>query len=682
MGSRLIVTFLIGSLYLSASHADETVYELEDYIVRVWHFEKEILEVPVDVVRVDRLAIDRSLASSVPDLLEAEANLFFTTVSSFTNVDIRGFGQGSGSRTLVLIDGQPLNPGDMGRINWELIPLDAIESIEVLKGGHNVLYGDKALSGVIKIETRRDSQSSLNIDGRVGSFGSSRGSISGGFRGERWSFRTGFSRSESGGFRDNSASETRGAYLTAGYSFLNGDDLDIRLALGESDYVYPGGLIYEDYRSSPKSSDKLGLEGSENRFATFTSRAEGVRDWGSWEILAGYDYGDVDYVFEPERYGSNEQDGFSFKPRVKLGEDEGILILGGDLLYDTLDYTSYLDGARDAVTSEADLDEWRVSPYFLLERKVAERVTLSGGARYEWVEYEVDAVSYDASQLSPVIVTNRGTFPNPNYKNPADVLEEGTFSETVRQEGGAAELSVNVRLSDSWSVFVGYDRVYRYPVFDERSAYQGFPLAEDVNSDLDAEEGDNYEVGLKFVGSRHEVYLTTFFFQMQNEIFFDPTVEGSNLDGMGLNVNLGPVDRYGADLLYRYDAVNWGASFQISHVATEMKAGEGKGNEVPLVPSIVTTSQIWWKPKDWLTLRAMHRFVGERYEGSDFQNEKRKIDDYQLIDLSAQLQVSPNCRVFVKVDNVFDELYAETAVLDVYYPGDGRYLELGVKLDF
>ena len=45
-------------------------------------------------------------------------------------------------------------------------------------------------------------------------------------------------------------------------------------------------------------------------------------------------------------------------------------------------------------------------------------------------------------------------------------------------------------------------------------------------------------------------------------------------------------------------------------------------------------------------------------------------------------QVAPNCRVFVKVDNIFDELYADTAVLDVYYPGNGRSFELGVKLDF
>jgi iron complex outermembrane receptor protein len=309
-------------------------------------------------------------------------------------------------------------------------------------------------------------------------------------------------------------------------------------------------------------------------------------------------------------------------------------------------------------------------------------LTVSGGVRYEWVRYEVDSVSYDRSQLSPVIVTNRGTFPNPNFKTPADVTDEGTFSERIRQEGIAAELSVNFRLNEQWSVFAGFDRTYRYPVFDERASYQGFPLAEDINGSLDAEKGNNYEAGMKYIGRQHELYVTTFLLKMENEIFFDPTISGSNSAATGLNVNLGPVDRYGLDMLYRYNAEDWGASFQVGYVSTEMQTGVGRGEEVPLVPHGVSTSKVWWAPKDWLRLQATHRYVGERFQGSDFLNERRTVEAYQLVDLSADFQVSPDCRFFIRVDNLFDELYAETAVVDVYYPGNGRSFELGVKLDF
>ncbi|MFU8847656.1 MAG: TonB-dependent receptor [Opitutales bacterium] len=658
------------------------MYALEEALVRAWHFEKEVLDLPVDVLRVDRNAIDRSLASSVPDLLESEANLYFTTMSGFTNVDMRGFGENSGLRTLVLIDGQPLNPGDMGRINWELIPLHAIESIEVLKGGQNVLYGDKALTGVIKIETRRSGAPGLNLEGRAGSFGSSRGALSGNFGDGAWRFRAGATRSRSEGYRENAASETRDAYLSFGYSFANGDDLNLRVSMGESEFTYPGGLIYEDYRSRPRSSDKLGIEGSENSALALTARFDAQRDWGGWEALLGYDYSAVDFAFEPQRFGSNEQDGVYLKPRFKLGQAETVLIGGVDLLYDALSFTSYLDKTRRLVPSEADLHEERLSPYFLLEHELTEQLTLSGGARYEWLRYEVDAASYDRSQLSPVIVTNRGTFPNPNYKNPPDRIDDGTFQKSLRQDGMAAELSLNYRLHQDWSLFAAYDRVYRYPVFDERASYQGFPLAEEVNTSLEAEEGDNFELGLKYMGRRHEVFLTGFLLKMENEIIFDSEVTGSNPAAKGLNINLGPVDRYGGDLLYRYDAGQWGLSLQFAYVATEMKAGPGRGESVPLVPAWVTTSQIWWEPIAGLRLRALHRYLGERFEGSDFRNERAPVAAYQLVDFSVDWRVSPNSRVFVRVDNVFDELYAETAIQGLFYPGNGRAFELGVKLDF
>ena len=228
-GCRSLALVILLSLSATA------VEQLPEFVVRAWHFDRENLGIPADVTRIDRFEIDRSLASSVPDLLATEANLFFSTVPGSTKVSMRGFGEGSGLCTLILVDGQPLNPSDMGRINWEQIPLDSIESIEVLRGGHNVLYGDKALSGVIKIETRRTDERRLNIEGRVGSFGTSQASASGGFGGDAWSISGGVFREVSEGYRDNSANETRSAYLTAGRTFNGSDDLDLRIAVGKSD---------------------------------------------------------------------------------------------------------------------------------------------------------------------------------------------------------------------------------------------------------------------------------------------------------------------------------------------------------------------------------------------------------------------------------------------------------------
>jgi iron complex outermembrane receptor protein len=169
---------------------------------------------------------------------------------------------------------------------------------------------------------------------------------------------------------------------------------------------------------------------------------------------------------------------------------------------------------------------------------------------------------------------------------------------------------------------------------------------------------------------------------MKNEIIYDPMVLNAALIPQGLNINLGPVRRTGGDLSYRYTATDWGFSIRLAYLQTEQQSGAGSGYEVPLVPDFHTASQIWWEPLTGLRLRWIHRYVGERFAGGDFTNDEQKIDDYHLFDAHIEVDTSANCRLFLKVDNVFDCLYAESAYSDLYYPGDGRSISLGMKLNF
>ena len=51
----------------------------------------------------------------------------------------------------VMLDGQRLNPLDSSNIDWGLVPLEAVDRIEVMSGAASVLYGDNAVGGVINI---------------------------------------------------------------------------------------------------------------------------------------------------------------------------------------------------------------------------------------------------------------------------------------------------------------------------------------------------------------------------------------------------------------------------------------------------------------------------------------------------------------------------------------------------
>lgn len=56
-------------------------------------------------------------------------------------------------RTLVMIDGQPLNNALSGGVNVAGIPLDAIAHVEVVRGPYSALYGGNAMGGVVNFIT-------------------------------------------------------------------------------------------------------------------------------------------------------------------------------------------------------------------------------------------------------------------------------------------------------------------------------------------------------------------------------------------------------------------------------------------------------------------------------------------------------------------------------------------------
>ena len=83
-----------------------------------------------------------------------------------------GYAYGVGSRVMVTLDGLPLLTGDAGTPNLDLIPVDNIAQIEVMKGASSVLYGSSALGGVISIITADPGEKPLtSVRVRGGLFG-------------------------------------------------------------------------------------------------------------------------------------------------------------------------------------------------------------------------------------------------------------------------------------------------------------------------------------------------------------------------------------------------------------------------------------------------------------------------------------------------------------------------------
>lgn len=65
-----------------------------------------------------------------------------------------GFSSGMGSRVMLLLDDMPMLRADAGRPAWNLISMDDVEQIDVLKGAASVLYGSAAINGAINVHTK------------------------------------------------------------------------------------------------------------------------------------------------------------------------------------------------------------------------------------------------------------------------------------------------------------------------------------------------------------------------------------------------------------------------------------------------------------------------------------------------------------------------------------------------
>ena len=86
-------------------------------------------------------------------------------------VSLRGLGPSGASRTLVLLDGAPLNDPFGGWVQWNRLPLSALESVEVARGSLSQLYGSAAMGGAIQLLPRAPRPDTFEATARGGDHG-------------------------------------------------------------------------------------------------------------------------------------------------------------------------------------------------------------------------------------------------------------------------------------------------------------------------------------------------------------------------------------------------------------------------------------------------------------------------------------------------------------------------------
>ncbi len=185
-GALACTLFILTPAFAGATDDDgEPAVDLaETIVVTASRAEQQLGEVTanVSVLSGEELRASSSLALDdtlrrLPGFSLFRRNSSLVAHPTSQGVSLRGIGPSGVSRTLVLLDGLPLNDPFGGWIYWGRVGREGLDRIEVVRGGGSSLWGNAALGGVIHLVTSSPSPSGSSV--RLSAMAGDQGVVSG-----------------------------------------------------------------------------------------------------------------------------------------------------------------------------------------------------------------------------------------------------------------------------------------------------------------------------------------------------------------------------------------------------------------------------------------------------------------------------------------------------------------------
>jgi len=164
IGKGLAIIVLSGCAICPSVRAADDIfqfYQEEAKVVSASRLPHAENQTPATVYVVTQEDIKASGAQNIWDALRNVPGVeVMETRTGQGEIGIRGINRALNSRTLILLDGQPVFNPYFDFLTWSSLPvgLDEIDRIEVVEGPASAVYGADALSGVVNIITKRPEQ--------------------------------------------------------------------------------------------------------------------------------------------------------------------------------------------------------------------------------------------------------------------------------------------------------------------------------------------------------------------------------------------------------------------------------------------------------------------------------------------------------------------------------------------
>lgn len=656
-------TLPIAALALLCAALSAGAETLPEYVVTAAAGPEDAMSVPANVTVITADEIAASGKTDIVDVLEDVSGLNFRSYSTDAQaqVSMRGFGENSFGRVVVLVDGRELNNPDMSGLNWQSIPLSSIERIEVLDGPSAVLYGSGAVGGVINVVTKESSPGvTAGATISYGSFDTQSYKVSGGFGTDHAGFLLSADYLSTDGYRDRSAYDSTNVFINAFVDVTDKLTLKPFFEYADIEYQMPGYLTEAQLETDPRLAQNPSDDAAERLFGGGLVAVFSATDRLSIEWPLTYTNKDrLSNMTSWSKYTDVVQRSFGSRPKVSYSGDADFcsyqVSAGLDFTGVVHESSAYADKSRNVLSYNSKIEQYSLAPWVSSSLNLPLGLSADAGLRYDGAFIKAD-------------------------KDASGINSTDSYSALVY------DLSIGYRPFKSLFLYAKYNTLFRYPFIDEKAQLNG--LGDRFNADLVPETGWNVEAGVKI---RHGDFFsatgTVYYLAIQDEIAYNPSLQynvnlpGTRHSGASASVSVKPVRILSLDF-----GGNW--------VNSTFSGGENRGDSVSLVPAMTANAGADLALPAGFTLGAGASYTGRyHYDYKDQWGELHvTIDPVVLAALSirfAPKAFGNRLALTIRADNVFDAQYAgfvacgyEFAYIPAYYPAEGRSFTVSVAYKY
>lgn len=638
--NAVMVSLLAGTTLVwgGTAFAQEDLQEfaLEDMVVTASRVPTQKVDTPADISVITKEEIADQNYASASDALRG-----------IPGVNVLGSGAKGSSmgqdkillngdeRVLVLVDGRRMNLGSSGNssADW-LPPVNAIERIEVLKGGGSALYGTDAVGGVINVIMKKGSDIGNHVTVKA---------AGGSFNAEQYAISASGSTDSGLGLIVSATKERRGEY-----KFKN--------ANGKSQLLKNSG--YDDTGVIVKLDQKVG---EDNRIGVNFEHINA--DGGSPFGYSGF--GNTD---SHKRISNNVALRYNWN---ESSDERGYV-----QVYKNYQHAHF----RSPVASrQSNFTDSTIGIEAQQNFKFSDTDEMTAG-----LEYYKTTVDNNALYTGKRDINNKAIFAENRWEfAPTWQLNAGLRYDHHSKYGSEVtpKVALNKKFDENSNVYLSWGRVFNAPTTDDlfwhqvdSSQWGTFYTYGDPN--LKPEKGYVWTFGGNTkLNEKTSLSANVFYSKITDAIDWDYT----SVPNYTLAVNVNKEKRRGLELSLNHDFDdNLSAYASYTYVQVKQDKGKGFTKDLTTKPNIYRAG-LRYKNADWLFTLNANAVTG--------QSEKNFVDSsYFTLDLGAQYKINDNAKLFINGYNLTNARYAEFGGLykngEAKYPMAGRSFIIGAEYTF